>query len=110
VPGQWPEALASTLWGALANRTIYPDNQLPGTGVALGWERALSAAFVDAPAWGYGTRTSLLMCATREIAPEAASQPQRDPATWRSPWHIVMEERTHASGMAVRLQCGAGSG
>ena len=45
----------------LADSTIAPDEQLPSTGVALDWERKLSAVFIHSP--GYGTRAStLLLC------------------------------------------------
>jgi uncharacterized protein with NRDE domain len=36
-----------------------PDDQLPGTGVSLEWERLLSSAFVRAP--DYGTRCSTVL-------------------------------------------------
>jgi uncharacterized protein with NRDE domain len=40
----------------LDQRHIWPDEQLPDTGVPLDWERRLSAQFIIAP--GYGTRSS----------------------------------------------------
>jgi len=46
---------------ALLNMTLYPDAQLPHTGVDLAIERELSSAFVHAPQRGYGTRSSLLV-------------------------------------------------
>lgn len=42
--------------GLLDRRQIWPDNELPQTGVPLLWERLLSAQFIIAP--GYGTRCS----------------------------------------------------
>ena len=45
-----------SLFVPLTDRTMYPDEMLPSTGVPLEWERILSAAFVEAP--GYGTRCS----------------------------------------------------
>ncbi len=40
----------------LSRRDIWPDNELPATGVPITWERMLSAQFIRAP--GYGTRCS----------------------------------------------------
>ena len=45
----------------LADTEIVPDTHLPETGVPLGWERVLSAVFVDAPEYGYGTRASTVL-------------------------------------------------
>ena len=42
--------------GMLSHRDIWPDSELPQTGVPLAWERLLSAQFIQAP--GYGTRCS----------------------------------------------------
>lgn len=50
------EGLERRLLELLEDRTIAPDDALPSTGLPLDWERALSAAFVEAP--GYGTRAS----------------------------------------------------
>ena len=47
----------------LADREIVADANLPETGVALEWERILSAIFVSSPA--YGTRASTLLTMTR---------------------------------------------
>lgn len=75
------------LWPVLANPAIWPDAELPDTGVPLEWERALSAIWVDKPTAtgatsGYGTRSSLLMQA-------------RPPASSASGcWQIAMLERT----------------
>ncbi|MBI1193206.1 MAG: hypothetical protein GC205_08530 [Bacteroidetes bacterium] len=41
---------------ALANKTQFPDQLLPDTGVGLARERVLSALFIESP--GYGTRAS----------------------------------------------------
>lgn len=43
----------------LHDRTPFPDNRLPQTGVGLTWERILSPAFVTSP--GYGTRSSTVV-------------------------------------------------
>lgn len=38
---------------------IAPDQSLPNTGIAIDWERRLSACFIDAPEYAYGTRTCI---------------------------------------------------
>jgi len=47
----------------LADREIVPDAHLPETGVAIEWERILSAVFVSSP--NYGTRASTLLTMAR---------------------------------------------
>lgn len=47
------------LFRLLRDTDIHQDEQLPRTGVSLGWERILSAAFVVAPT--YGTRSSTVV-------------------------------------------------
>lgn len=48
------------LFSLLAEDQLYPDNQLPNTGISLEWERMLSAAFiVGLPE--YGTRSSSIL-------------------------------------------------
>jgi uncharacterized protein with NRDE domain len=59
------EALALTLFDALAERTVVADSALPDTGMPLEVERQLSSAFVDMPARGYGTRCSTLLIRER---------------------------------------------
>jgi uncharacterized protein with NRDE domain len=59
------DALASTLFGALADRQTFPDEQLPATGVPLELERMLSAAFIRSPDGHYGTRTSTVLITHR---------------------------------------------
>lgn len=63
------DALASLperapFFGLLADREIVPDTHLPETGVALEWERILSAIFVTSE--GYGTRASTLLIRQRD--------------------------------------------
>ena len=48
----------------LADREIVADAHLPETGVALEWERILSAVFVSSPT--YGTRASTLLTMARD--------------------------------------------
>jgi uncharacterized protein with NRDE domain len=50
----------------LADREIVPDQDLPDTGVALEWERLLSAVFVRSPT--YGTRASTVLTRARDGA------------------------------------------
>lgn len=59
------------LFAALADRAQAPDQALPGTGVPIEWERALSAAFIVAP--GYGTRCSTLLA----LAPRRGRMTER---------------------------------
>lgn len=47
----------------LADREIVADKELPASGVALEWERVLSAIFVGSP--DYGTRASTLLTVQR---------------------------------------------
>ncbi len=77
-----PPTPDSPLWAALANPHVYPDDQLPHTGVPWAWERALSAAWVDMPSHtaGYGTRSSLLMQLQRQAGHWHAHLLER---TWR---------------------------
>ena len=50
----------------LADREIVADAHLPETGVPLAWERVLSAIFVAAPEFGYGTRASTVLSARHD--------------------------------------------
>jgi uncharacterized protein with NRDE domain len=59
------DALRDALFDALADPAPAPDGALPSTGVALDWERSLSAAFIALPARGYGTRCSTLLITER---------------------------------------------
>lgn len=59
------DALATRLLDALGNRDTAPDAALPHTGVPHDWERALSAAFIDMPEAGYGTRCSTVLLSER---------------------------------------------
>lgn len=50
---------SASFFHLLADREIVADEELPATGVALEWERLLSAIFVASP--DYGTRASTLL-------------------------------------------------
>jgi uncharacterized protein with NRDE domain len=50
-------------FGILADEEIVPDPQLPQSGLALEWERLLSAIFVKSEA--YGTRASTVLTRDR---------------------------------------------
>lgn len=54
-----PDGDPAALLELLADSRIYPDAQLPGTGIRLELERALSAAFIVGEE--YGTRASTLL-------------------------------------------------
>lgn len=64
VRATFPEA---SLWTALANRQPAAPENMPATGLAPDWERALSSAFVDAPERRYGTRSSSLLVVSAAI-------------------------------------------
>ncbi len=49
----------ASLFAALADRTIVPDNELPDTGVSIEWERLLSPPFIQSA--NYGTRCSTVL-------------------------------------------------
>lgn len=52
------------LMAALLDRRQAPTDALPATGAPRVWEQALSSAFVDFAERRYGTRSSLLVCAS----------------------------------------------
>jgi len=49
----------SRLQTMMQHPTPAPDHLLPQTGISLHWERRLSACFIDAPEYDYGTRTCI---------------------------------------------------
>ena len=59
------EQLAMSLFEALADNTVYPDDTLPHTGVPQEWERMLSSAFIKTPDGKYGTRCSTVIITER---------------------------------------------
>lgn len=59
------DALAGSLFMALADRQFATDADLPATGVPIALERALSAAFIRVPEQQYGTRCSTLVISER---------------------------------------------
>ena len=59
------DALSTAVFGALANRRIADDVELPSTGVPIELELQLSAAFIRAPQRQYGTRCSTLVISER---------------------------------------------
>jgi len=58
-------SLCESLFAALADREIPPDEQLPATGVPLAWERLLAPAMIRTPHQAYGTRCSTVMITER---------------------------------------------
>ena len=59
------EQLAMSLFEALSDTTVYPDESLPHTGVPQEWERLLSSAFIKSPDGTYGTRCSTVIITER---------------------------------------------
>lgn len=47
------------LQAMMQDTSIAQDQRLPTTGLTLAWERRLSACFIDAPEYAYGTRTCI---------------------------------------------------
>jgi len=67
----------------LADRQTFPDHRLPDTGIPLAWERFLSATFIVAPEYGYGTRSStVLMCSAGGQLLMAERSFAGSPARW----------------------------
>ncbi|HLS57411.1 MAG TPA: NRDE family protein [Zeimonas sp.] len=67
-----PDApLETLLLGALADRSLPPDDELPDTGIGLPRERVLAPAMIAAPELGYGTRASTLVAIRRDGRVEA---------------------------------------
>ena len=59
------DELAMQLFAALGDRSIAADSALPRTGVAIAWERQLSAAHILTPDQSYGTLCSTLIITER---------------------------------------------
>lgn len=66
------EALAARLFEALADRRLADDAELPATGIALDWERQLSATFIRTPDGRYGTRCSTVVIVERRAGRSVA--------------------------------------
>jgi|TARA_B110000114_G_scaffold151789_1_gene163201 uncharacterized protein with NRDE domain len=49
----------------MQHKAIAEDQNLPKTGLAIDWERRLSACFIDVPEYAYGTRTCISLYADR---------------------------------------------
>ena len=77
------DAMQAKLLAALQDRQRVSDRDLPGTGIPLALERALSSAFVDFPEHGYGTRCSTLLVAHAQTASVAQH------------WEVLVQETTH---------------
>jgi uncharacterized protein with NRDE domain len=63
--------LDTVLLGALADRSLPRDDELPDTGIGLPRERILAPAMIVAPDLGYGTRASTLVAIRRDGRIEA---------------------------------------
>jgi uncharacterized protein with NRDE domain len=77
------------LFRLLGDRELAPDASLPDTGVALPWERLLSAIFVQSPA--YGTRASTILIWSRSAG-------------------LLLEERRFGPGGTPEGSCVIGPG
>ena len=80
---------ADVLLGLLSDKHIYPDQQLPDTGVSLEWERLLSATFILGG--DYGTRASSLLKMDKQggiIFVERRFAPMGE-ALGESCWHLA---------------------
>lgn len=75
----------AALLRALGDKHRVAANEQPETGVPSDWERSLSSPFVDMPERGYGTRTSLLVRASK-VAPTGLAS---------LGWRVTMDEWTH---------------
>lgn len=81
------DALAGRLFEALADRSVFPDEELPSTGVPLDWERTLSSTFIRTTDQAYGTRCSTLVITER--------------VNKRLVTHVLERTFTPAGGMAL---------
>lgn len=84
-PAHWLGPLSR----ALADDRQAPPSALPATGVPLDLERGLSSPFIHMPERGYGTRSSLILRATRDASAPAAG------TAGRGRWTVHMHEWTH---------------
>lgn len=81
------DGLAGRLFEALADRSVFPDEELPSTGVPLDWERTLSSTFIRTADQAYGTRCSTLVITER--------------VNKRLVTHVLERTFTPAGGMAL---------
>ncbi len=70
---QHAEELQQALFQALNNRTRYPVDQLPQTGVPIDMEWGLSSVWVDLPERNYGTRSSAVLVAEAAAGAQAVT-------------------------------------
>ena len=71
----------------LGARIDVDRDALPSTGVPLDWEQRLASPFVDMPERGYGTRSSLLVRASRKPSDGDAALG----------WQLTLDEWTHGT-------------
>ncbi len=62
-----PALHTDDLLGVLASRQVFPDRQLPATGIGQEMERTLSPPFIVTPAYGTRCTTALLMSRGGEV-------------------------------------------
>lgn len=84
----------------LADREIVADSHLPETGVPLAWERVLSAVFVTAPDFAYGTRASTVLTVHKdgevEFVEQSFSADARPSGRVGGRWRIGDAEAVHS--------------
>jgi len=86
------EDFNTALAGLLNRREVWPDEELPDTGVPLVWERMLSAQFISAP--GYGTRCSTGIHATgSQFALQEITWNESGTESERRNFTIVLKDR-----------------
>ena len=90
------------LWAALANRSRAPLHGFPIAVISEAMEAALSSAFVDFPEYGYGTRCSTVLVASRAIDP-IPSKLLRFMMTEQTHLHSPVEEIPAASTISFSL-------
>ncbi|MGB1238489.1 MAG: NRDE family protein [Pseudomonadales bacterium] len=66
----------------LQEQEVFPDHQLPDTGISLEWERALSSQFIQMPEYGTRAKTIVLLADTGECqVSEISYSPEHAPET-----------------------------
>jgi uncharacterized protein with NRDE domain len=104
------EELHENLFKILKDHTVYPDDQLPDTGVGIEWERLLCPIFVNSDT--YGTRASTLILIDSEdkmTFVERSRTPDKEGKT--SPSAPIVESVFRIDlkkEMAYESQCAAG--
>jgi uncharacterized protein with NRDE domain len=59
-----PEISLNSIFSFLEDTEMAPDDQLPDTGIGIGYERVLSSIFIKSPE--YGTRSSTVLLVDKD--------------------------------------------